>query len=135
MLELPQAARDAMFRHAHAALPDECCGLLIGIESVVARTVPARNLRSSPTRYLVDPVAHFAAIRAARREGLCVIGAYHSHPTSAPKPSAVDLREAHATGFLYVIVSPGSSAGIDSLGAYRFDGRGFEAVDVVTRPG
>jgi len=135
ILELPQAARDAMLQHARAELPDECCGLLIGVETVVTRTMPARNLRRSSTCYLVDPVAHFAAIRAARREGLSVIGAYHSHPATAPEPSATDLSEAHATGFLYVIVNPQSLAVTSALGAYRFDGRRFEPLDLVIRPG
>src|SRR3989442_9645432 len=59
------------------------------------------------TRYLIDPADHFAAMRTARSNGRRVIGAYHSHPASAPTPSDSDIAE--ATGgrdFLYVIVSP-----------------------------
>ena len=39
-------------------------------------------------RYEVAPEDHFAAVRAARADGLEVIGAYHSHPASPAEPSS-----------------------------------------------
>ena len=104
---LAPAALDDMLQHARDEAPNECCGLLVGRRGVLERALRARNLQSSPTRYLIDPEDYFAAIRAARSEGRRVIGAYHSHPASAPAPSPSDIAE--ATGgpdFLYVIVSP-----------------------------
>ena len=56
--------------HARQAAPDECCGLLIGTGARVESAHPALNLHRSPTRYLVDPADHFAAIRSARQAGL-----------------------------------------------------------------
>ena len=95
-----------MLAHAREEAPRECCGLLVGREDVVTRNVRARNLDRAATRYLVDPQDHFAAIRSARAEGADVIGAYHSHPATAPVPSPSDIAEADsAPGFLYVIVS------------------------------
>lgn len=96
-----------MLQHARDEAPNECCGLLVGRRGAVERALRARNLQSSPTRYLIDPQDYFAAIRTARSEGRRVTGAYHSHPASAPAPSPTDIAE--ATGgpdFLYVIVSP-----------------------------
>jgi len=102
--------------HAHEEGPRECCGLLIGKVDVVERSVRARNLETRSTRYLIDPEDHFAAIRAARSEGREVIGAYHSHPASAPVPSPTDIAEANnGSDFLYVIVSPVN----DEVRAYR----------------
>jgi proteasome lid subunit RPN8/RPN11 len=103
---------DGILQHARGEAPNECCGLLVGRRGVVERSVRARNLQSSPTRYLIDPGDHFAAIRTARAESRRVIGAYHSHPSSGPTPSDSDLAE--ATGgrdFLYLIVSPAEAAG------------------------
>ena len=91
--------------HARAAAPDECCGLLVGTGARIESAHAARNLRRSPTRYLVDPADHFAAIRSGRKVGLGVVGAYHSHPASAASPSPRDEREATDTDFLYLIVS------------------------------
>jgi proteasome lid subunit RPN8/RPN11 len=109
--------------HARRALPDECCGLLIGSNSEIVEAYAARNLRQSPTGYLVDPADHFAAIRRARTGGRAVIGAYHSHPASPPSPSATDHRKAAGEGFLYLIVS----ATTGDRGLYRVVGNQLAA--------
>jgi proteasome lid subunit RPN8/RPN11 len=115
MLISPNAIAD-MLAHARAEAPRECCGLLIGTEETVVRSVRARNLDTKATRYLIDPEDHFAAIRAAREERLEVIGAYHSHPSSAPVPSPTDVAEANSgSDFLYMIVSLVN----DEVQAYR----------------
>lgn len=107
-----------MLAHARAEAPRECCGLLIGKGDSVVRTFRAANLDASTTRYRVDPRDHFAAIRSARTDGLEVVGAYHSHPSTAPLPSVTDLAEAYSgSDFLYVIVSLVS----DDVRAYRID--------------
>lgn len=107
-----------LLAHAREEAPRECCGLLVGRGEAVERSVRSKNLDASSTRYLIDPAAHFAAIRRARAEGRDVVGAYHSHPASAPVPSPTDLAEAHSgSDFLYVIVSLVN----DEVRAYRYD--------------
>lgn len=118
-----------MLDHARAEAPRECCGLLIGKGESVARSVRARNLDAKATRYLIDPEDHFAAIRSARAEGLEVIGAYHSHPSSAPVPSATDIAEANSgSDFLYVIVSLVN----EDVRAYRIDAGVFTCVSCLS---
>jgi proteasome lid subunit RPN8/RPN11 len=96
-----------MLAHAREEAPRECCGLLVGTRDVIVRSVRAWNLDVKATRYLIAPEDHFAAIRSARTESLDVVGAYHSHPSSTPVPSATDIAEADSgSDFLYVIVSP-----------------------------
>lgn len=105
-ITVPAAVIADMLAHAREEAPRECCGLLIGQQERVVRSVRARNLDTRATRYLIDPDDHFAAIRAARAEALEVIGAYHSHPASAPVPSPTDIADANSgPDFLYVIVS------------------------------
>jgi proteasome lid subunit RPN8/RPN11 len=106
MICIRRSASEALFAHARADAPRECCGLLIGQPALVERVVPATNVRASDVSYLIDPHDHFAAIRAARLEGLSVIGGYHSHPRSEALPSATDLSESAGPGFLYVIAAP-----------------------------
>jgi proteasome lid subunit RPN8/RPN11 len=101
---LTDAARRTMLEHANREAPLECCGLLLGSPRCVVEVVPARNELRSPTRFLIDSSDHFAAIRLARERGLEIVGAYHSHPSSAPIPSPTDRDEAWEA-FLYVIVS------------------------------
>ena len=95
-----------MVAHARDEAPNECCGLLVGNRTMIESTVRARNREASPTRYLIDPEDHFAAIHAARAAGKRIVGAYHSHPASAPQPSESDIAEARwGSDFVYVIVS------------------------------
>lgn len=117
-MTVPAAVIADMLAHAREAAPRECCGLLIGKNEKVERSVRARNLDTRATRYLIDPDDHFAAIRSARAEAWDVIGAYHSHPASAPVPSPTDIAEANSgSDFLYVIVSPAGA----EIRAYRIE--------------
>ena len=131
VVRMSRQAYDAVLAHARRTLPDECCGLLIGaarsLNTRVVRAWPARNLRSSRTRYLIDPADHFKAIRAARRAGLAVVGAYHSHPASPPTPSPTDDREADDPGLLYVIASPARGGAVR---AYRLAGGRLRRVEL-----
>ncbi len=102
---------DAEIRaHGAADYPDECCGFLVGRADgemvAVARTVPAANLRddSPRNRFEIDPGDLVKTDRAARAEGLGVVGFYHSHPAAPARPSEFDREHAWA-GYCYVIVS------------------------------
>jgi len=67
--------------------------------------VPLANQRtdSARNRYLIDPESFRRAQEKLERDGLEVLGVYHSHPDHPPAPSAFD-RE-HAWPWLsYVIV-------------------------------
>lgn len=130
MLISPTVIAD-MLSHAREEAPRECCGLLVGHGDSVVRSVRARNLDAKTTRYLIDPHDHFGALRAARADGLDVIGAYHSHPASAPVPSATDIAEANSgPEFVYVIVSV-----VDQdVRAYRIDAGVFKPLALRSQP-
>ena len=97
---------------AHAAkdYPHECCGFLVGRANgqnvTVVHTIPAANLRddSPRNRFEIDPGELVKTDRAARAEGLGVMGFYHSHPDAPAQPSEFD-REHAWPGYCYVIVS------------------------------
>jgi [CysO sulfur-carrier protein]-S-L-cysteine hydrolase len=105
LLKIHQHVIDSMIAHARDASPNECCGLLAGTDQLVDECIRTRNVKASPTEYLVDPADHFAAIRRLRNEGRGVVGAYHSHPRSEARPSPTDVSEAHYPEFIYLIVS------------------------------
>ena len=97
-------------RHGEADYPAEACGLIGGAveadRKVAVQLVPLANQRtnSARNRYLIDPESFRRAQQQLDRDGLEVIGVYHSHPDHPPVPSAFD-RE-HAWPWLsYVIVS------------------------------
>ena len=102
---------DAAIRaHGTEDYPHECCGFLVGRANgetvTVSRTVPAANLRddSPRNRFEIDPGDLVKTDRAARADGLGVVGFYHSHPDAPARPSEFD-REHAWPGYCYVIVS------------------------------
>jgi proteasome lid subunit RPN8/RPN11 len=142
--------------NAFAEAPLECCGLLLGrftggeevaIEDpdgggegftiplpdvlTVEEAAPARNASSQPTRYLIEPEDHFRILRDARRRGIDIVGAYHSHAITPPVPSETDVAEAHPH-FLYVIASPDWDTGkrCDIRAWWLVDGN-FQEVTIV----
>lgn len=100
----------AMRGHGARDYPHECCGFLVGkavADAVtVARVVPAANTRddSPHNRFEIDPGELVKTDRAARAEGMGVVGFYHSHPDAPAEPSDFDREHAWA-GYCYVIVS------------------------------
>jgi proteasome lid subunit RPN8/RPN11 len=107
LLEPRHAA--AIGRHGEADYPAEACGLIggtiAGDKKVAVHLVPLANQRTDAARnrYLIDPASFRRAEQKLERDGLEVIGVYHSHPDHPPAPSAFD-RE-HAWPWLsYVIV-------------------------------
>ena len=100
----------AMRSHAAQDYPHECCGFLVGTSNgdgvMLARTVPAANTRddSPRNRFEIDPGELVKTDRAARADGLGVVGFYHSHPDAPAVPSEFD-REHAWPGYCYVIVS------------------------------
>lgn len=66
----------------------------------------ADNVSETPeTRFEVDPVALFAAMRAEQAGGPRIAGYWHSHPSGDARPSATDAAMAAADGKLWLIVA------------------------------
>jgi len=86
-----------------AAAPEEGCALLLGQQLPgasggdvlqVSEVWPCQNRwepkRERCQRFLLDPREQLLAQRWARQRGVQVLGSAHSHPTTAPLPSASD---------------------------------------------
>ena len=127
---LNRSALDAVVAHAREAAPAECCGLLIGGRREVVEAFRSRNAADRPTRFLIEPQDHFAAIRSARSRGLEIVGFYHSHPHSPAVPSATDVSEANYPDYVSLIVGLRSEPPDARL--FRYDGRNFHEEPFVT---
>lgn len=141
-------------RRAEAAYPSECCGALLGggpwvvgrgswdggDESGgagvirIVRVVACENAAPDPTRrYSIAPEELLALHRAAREEGLEVVGYYHSHPSGDGEPSAVDRAESWPD-LVYVIIPVGPE-GAGPVRCWRFAGDAPSEEEIlVTRP-
>lgn len=92
--------------HARSQFPAEACGLIAGRDQRISFAVALRNVAQEPQReFAVDPAEQLRALKTIDVEGWRWIGVYHSHPFSAPIPSAEDLRSGYDYGLLQLIVS------------------------------
>lgn len=109
-LQFEEPALSAMHQWLAEHYPEEACGFLLGHEQGHMRTVtatwPAQNISAENRgrRFIVDPVDYLQAEKRAAREGLVLLGIYHSHPDHPAIPSGHDLAAAHPY-FSYAIIS------------------------------
>jgi desampylase len=110
-VRISRALLQRILAHAAETPGEEICGLLFGEPDRVAAIEPAANVAPDPSRHFeVDPARLFAAIRAERAGGPCLVGHYHSHPSGACSPSATDAQAAVEPGRLWLIVAGGEAA-------------------------
>lgn len=110
-LTLHQSLYDQLRAHGEETYPHECCGILLGKSSDenihVHQLIRAGNTRtdSAHNRYNIAPQELIAAQREARKQGLDIVGFYHSHPDHPAQWSTTDFAEAHWFGCAYVITA------------------------------
>ncbi|HEU5098362.1 MAG TPA: M67 family metallopeptidase [Roseiflexaceae bacterium] len=137
MIRLTESARQAIAQHAESSYPNECVGLLIGrIEGNQKRVevihqapnnwsadvalTDAEHEHSLADRFYLDPREYMRADRAARAQGLDIVGCYHSHPDHPALPSERDRVGAQGVGggtsfsFLIQSVRSGQAAELTS---------------------
>ncbi|MCU1341003.1 MAG: family peptidase [Candidatus Acidoferrum typicum] len=101
---------EEMLRHARSESRMECCGLLAGVDGVITKSFPAKNVLASPTAYEVAPQELFPLFRQMREKGLDHLGIYHSHPATENFPSPSDVELAAYPYQAYFIISPLAAA-------------------------
>jgi proteasome lid subunit RPN8/RPN11 len=120
-----------MIEHARACAPNEACGLVAGLDGMVAKVYALTNTDEAPDRFTLDPAEHFAAIQDAETNGWVVSGSFHSHPSGAPIPSASDLDGGGDPGWTNLIV--GVENGRIGVRAYRYADGGATTVEIRER--
>jgi proteasome lid subunit RPN8/RPN11 len=136
VLHLPDTLAARVLQAASGAYPNECCGLIEGVDAPdgwrALAIHEAKNIAEEPRRrFLIDPQAQFDLMRRLRDTNARIIGCFHSHPDGEPAPSAADREQAYETDFVYLIA--GGGAGLFTLKAYRFsDPTGFSPLTIAS---
>jgi proteasome lid subunit RPN8/RPN11 len=96
----------AMGAHGAEGFPYEVVGALVGSGDRLDRAVRLENENETlpERRYDVGPKQIAAVERSAMREGLGILGFYHTHPDHPAVPSETDIGHA-VPGYLYAILS------------------------------
>lgn len=135
------ALRASVCRHSERGYPDEVCGLLIGTaegeEKVVRETVSVENaweqVDERRRRFRIGPEVIAREERQAREVGLAIIGFYHSHPDSEPRPSETDREFAWPT-YAYLIQGVYKGIALDVKGWVLKDDRsGYNEEHIIER--
>ena len=112
MIQLSEQHVDEIRVYGEQEYPNECCGLLLGrfTESgikTVTEVRPISNARETDAkhnRFLIRPEELISGERYAARNGLDVIGFYHSHPDHPAVPSQYDLDHAWPV-YSYIVLA------------------------------
>lgn len=95
-----------LFAHARSVAPEECCGVVGGINGEAKSVYRLRNVAKNPLNaYEAATEDLFKAQRQMRERGEEFLAIYHSHPRSAnPKPSDTDVALAFYPDAIYLII-------------------------------
>ena len=132
LLTFDASAWAAVETEAMRAFPDECCGFLFGQETEQGRhfsaILPVRNASSGDQRrrFAIHPADYLHAERHALREGMVLLGIYHSHPLHPAVPSIHDLRV--ALPYLSYLIASTYPEGVERMRSWQLNeaGRFFE---------
>src|SRR5438067_589942 len=110
MIKIDKQAWQEMVSHARAIYPNECCGAMLGTvdseQKQVRVAMPLENVSQGPqrARYELRPEDLLKADREARRQGLDLVGIYHSHPDCGAYFSETDLKNS-CPWYSFVVLS------------------------------
>ncbi|MFC7202359.1 desampylase [Haloferax namakaokahaiae] len=129
-LTLEPNAREELLDHVREGAsrdpPAEVCGILAGTGNTLSRILPVSNVADEPrVAYELDPQETLTKIESVEESGDSVLGFYHSHPESAPVPSATDREQASWPGYVYLICSPDGR-----MNAYEWTADVFEPLEI-----
>ena len=107
--------------HAEQTYPKECCGVMLGSEQLVKEAVPLPNVYTGPQEdfFVLAPEDLLRTEQQARKNGMDVIGIFHSHPNCDAYFSKRDL-EHSCPWYSYVVLSV-KGGRFDHANSYRPD--------------
>lgn len=110
MIHIEPKVLEQLSLDALRTFPEECCGFLLGFETVknrfVKEIIVVENVAQGDKlrRFEISPPDYLKAEKYADEKGLTFLGIYHSHPNHPSIPSEHD-RKAAQDFFSYLIIS------------------------------
>ena len=119
MIEIKKNHIEQIKEHAQKDYPYECCGILLGKfengEKTVTEVLEISNEKEEENRhnrYLIPSSKILETELYAIKNGLDIVGFYHSHPDHSAIPSAYDVEHALPV-YSYLIVSVYAAKAVD----------------------
>jgi proteasome lid subunit RPN8/RPN11 len=105
LFNLDKKYADEMIAHALAEVPNECCGILAGLNDRVIKLYRTTNTSDSSYRYSIEPREMHAIYKEIQDNGWKLLGVYHSHTHTEAYPSPTDMKSIILPGSIYFIIS------------------------------
>lgn len=90
-MRISQDLLDEIVAHSREEAPNECCGLVAGVDGVATEVFRARNEMASPLAYNVHPQDLLRITQEIDDRGEELAAIYHSHTKSPAEPSQTDI--------------------------------------------
>lgn len=114
-MKIPSGLRKQMRKMGEKAYPNEGCGILLGSfgsEVEVTEVRDGTNLKVDETddeghargRYILDPKEIFQAKLDAQKQGVEIVGFWHTHPDWLARPSQYDADHSWSK-YVYMIMA------------------------------
>lgn len=135
-LQIHTQAAEHIQEHAKRAFPNECCGFFYGKDGEVRDVQIAQDVTNikpgdQRRRFQIDPQDYMKAEQYALKNGLDLLGIYHSHPLHPAIPSEHD-RVVAMPWFSYIIVSVTEDR-IEEIRSWQLNNeRQFEEEKIIT---
>lgn len=107
---IPEQELSVMKKHAAEVFPYEACGGLLGrmegADKIIIKAYPAGNRfgKIAWDSFEIEPKDMLEMDKVSRKEGLDILGFYHTHPNHPAVPSNFDIN-ASWPYYSYVILS------------------------------
>jgi proteasome lid subunit RPN8/RPN11 len=122
-LKVSASIRTELVQHAREEAPNEACGLVVLRDGEAVRYERGRNAEPSPYRFRLDIAPEVWFLEDEGYE----LAVFHSHGSSAPRPSRTDIERAglwQQRPYLILRADTGE------LAAWRIDGDSVEQTSV-----
>ena len=137
-LYIPQQILNEIHTHGEGSYPEEGAGLMLGKLENGARRIAsllllenAREEGARHNRYLITAEDMFRGEIEAEKQGLNIIGIFHSHPDHPNQPSEFD-REYAIPWYSYLITSVREGKAVGSRSwRLREDRSGFDQEELI----
>lgn len=121
-VQIPRTLVNQLLHQAQLSPSQEVCGL-VGQRDAQSECYPIENVATDASvLFALNASEQLAAFKSMKQKGQTLFAIYHSHPSSPPVPSEIDIEEANYSEALYLIISLNTKGVLEMRGFYLSDG-------------
>lgn len=122
-VQIPRTLANQLLHQAQLSPSQEVCGL-VGQRDTACECYPIENVATDASvLFALNASEQLAAFKSMKEKGQQLFAIYHSHPSSPPVPSQIDIEDSHYSDALYLIISLNTKGVLEMRGFYLKDGK------------